>query len=117
MAPAYVDTFLPFLSQKSVPLFCERQADPAVCAEQMIPHLNAESCLLVICGLIDWTHVLVSASGDKVLVLSPNLAGPQEIFASICMLLVPYRETFCVEMPFSFVHAISQAGFILPSGR
>lgn len=40
-----------------MPLFCERQADPAVSAEQMILHLNAESRLLVMCGLMDWTHV------------------------------------------------------------
>lgn len=42
-----------------MPLFSERQADLAVSAEQVIARLSAESCLLVICGLRDWTRASV----------------------------------------------------------
>lgn len=62
-----------------MPLFCKRQADPAVSAEQMILHLSAESRLLVMCGLMDWTHG--QCLPWQVLLLSPSLAGPQEVFA------------------------------------
>lgn len=58
---------------------------------------------------------MYSACCGKVLLLSPSLASLQEIFAftQIHLLLVHYREPLSVEMPFSFVHGMSQARFML----
>lgn len=55
---------------------------------------------------------MYSACRGKVLLLSPSLAGPQEVFAftQIHMLLVPYREPLSV---FSVVSGLSQAHFML----
>lgn len=55
------------------------------------------------------------ACHGKVLLLSPSLAGPQEMFAfsQIHMLLIHYREPVSVEIPFSFVIGMSQAHFML----
>lgn len=77
----------------------------------MILHLNA---VLPVGDL--WTDGLdtcTSACHGKVFLLSPSLAGPQEMFAftQTHMCLVHYRELFCVEMPFSFVCRIFQAHF------
>lgn len=80
----------------------------------MMLHLTAEPCLLVICGVMDWTHVLLSAVAMSL--LSPSLAGLREAFACTQphVFLVHYRERslctllFCLWDLLGSFHALAE---------